>query len=76
MSQNATDNNALFHQPTGSSPRYREEASRSWWMEADTREAFTEAAERERIRMIRSRGAKQVAGYTIGWSLPKSRRSL
>ena len=22
--------------------------------------------------MIRSRGAKQVAGYTIGWSLPKA----
>ena len=76
MSANSTDNNALFHAPSGSSPRYREEASRSWWMEADTREAFTEAAERERVRMIRSRCAKHVHGYTVGWSLPKSRRSL
>lgn len=75
MSQNSTDNTALF-QPSGSSPRYREEASRSWWMEPSCREEFQAAAERERIRMARSRAAKQVAGYTIGWSLPKSRRSL
>lgn len=71
-----TDNNHLFHQPSGSSPRYREEATTSWWMEAETREAFTEAAEREQRRMARSRGAVMAKGITIGWSVPKSRRSL
>lgn len=76
MSANSIDNNALFHQPSGSSPRYREEATRSWWMEADTREAFTEAAEREQRRMARSRGAVMAKGITIGWAVPKSRRSL
>ena len=72
MSQNSTDTTdttALF-QPSGSFPRYREEASRSWWMEADTREAFAEAAEREHRRMARSRGAKLAAGgLTVGWTV-------
>lgn len=61
---------------TGSQPIHREEATRSWWMDETTREGFREAAEREQQRMARSRGAKQAGGYTIGWSLPKSRRSL
>ena len=63
-----TDNNHIF-QPSGSSPRYREEASRSWWMEAETREAFTEAAEREQRRMARSAGAKMVKGVLLGWKV-------
>ena len=69
MSQNSTDNTALFQQPSGSSPRYREEASRSWWMEADTREAFQAAAEREQRRMARSRGAALARGITVGWGV-------
>ena len=58
-----TDNTALFHPP--SAPRYREEAKTSWWMEADTREAFTEAADREQRRMARSIGAAMVQGGII-----------
>lgn len=63
--QNPTDNNHLFHQPSGSSPRYREEASRSWWCDETTREAFAAAAEREHRRMARSRGAVMVQGGII-----------
>ena len=66
MSRHSTDNTALF-QPSGYSPRYREEASRSWWMEAETREAFAEAAEWEQRRMARSRGAVMVpCGIIVG----------
>ena len=64
-----TDNNHIFQQPSGSSPRYREEATRSWWMDVESRQAFTEAAERERVRMARSAGAKLVRGLTIGWAV-------
>ena len=76
MNQTPTDNNHLFHQPSGSAPRYREEATTSWWLCAESRADFQAAAEREQRRMARSRGATLSAGYTIGWSLPKSRRSL
>lgn len=64
-SHTPTDNTALFHPPSGSSPRYREEASRSWWCDETTREAFAEAAEREQRRMARSRGAVMVQGGII-----------
>ena len=64
-----------LHPPTGSSPLHREEATRSWWLDTP-REAFAEAVEREQRRMARSKTAKQVRGVTIGWSVPKSRRSL
>lgn len=59
--QTSTNNTALFQ--TG--PQRKPEASRSWWMEADTREAFQAAAEREQRRMARSVGAAMVPGGII-----------
>lgn len=70
--QTSTDNDHLFRssrQPSGSAPRHREEATRSWWCDAETREAFTEAAEREQRRMARSHGAKLVKGVLLGWGV-------
>lgn len=58
---NRTDTHHLFT----SQPKYRDEASRSWWLEASSREAFQQAAIRERLRMSRSREAKQVSGTFI-----------
>lgn len=55
-----------LHQPTGSAPIHRDEATRSWWMDADTREAFHTAAERERERMERGPGARWARGITVG----------
>ena len=57
----ANDNSAIFDR----SPRFREEASRSWWLESSSREAFQQAAIRERLRMSRSREAKHVSGTFI-----------
>jgi len=65
---NSTDNNALFHAPSGSSPRYREEASRSWWTHAKP-EGFTDTAALEQRRMARSRGAKMAKGLLLGWNV-------
>ena len=59
--QTSTNNHALFQ--TG--PQRKPEATRSWWMEADTREAFQQAAEREQRRMARSVGAAMVPGGII-----------
>lgn len=64
------------HPPTGSQPLHREEATRSWWLDAESRAAFTEAAEREQQRMARSAVARKIVGYTVGWSVSKARRSL
>ena len=50
-------------------PKFREEANRSWWLDADTRESFQQAAEREAERMARSRGALLARGITIGWGV-------
>lgn len=64
------------HPPSGSQPLHREEAHTSWWLSAP-REGFTGRAETEQQpRMARSATAKKVGGWTIGWSVPKSRRSL
>ena len=59
--QTSTNNHALFQ--TG--PQRKPEATRSWWMEAETREAFQQAAEREQRRMARSIGAAMVQGGII-----------
>ena len=59
--QTSTNNTALFQ--TG--PQRKPEATRSWWMDADTREAFQAAAEREQRRMARSVGAAMVPGGII-----------
>ena len=56
-----TDTHHLFT----SQPKYRDEASRSWWLEETSREDFQQAAIRERLRMSRSREAKQVSGTFI-----------
>ena len=66
MSENATDNDDLFR-----ATRHRQEAaqpiaSRSWWMESDCRQAFTDAAEREQRRMQRGPGAKLARGMVVG----------
>ena len=62
MSQHdANDNSALFQRQ----PKYRDEASRSWWLETDSREAFQQAAIRERLRMSRSKEAKGVSSTFI-----------
>ena len=65
MNQQPTNNHALFQTGRQRTP----EASRSWWMEADTREAFQAAAEREQRRMARSRGAALARGITVGWGV-------
>lgn len=57
----ANDNSAIFDR----SPKFRDEASRSWWLEASSREAFQQAAIRERLRMSRSREAKGVSSTFI-----------
>lgn len=67
MSRHSTDNTALF-QPSGSSPRYREEASRSWWTHAKP-EGFTSEAQQEQQRMARSKGAKLAKGLLLGWKV-------
>lgn len=73
--QTAADNDFLFrstrhrqetHAATGSAPRQRQEATRSWWMEADCRQAFTDAADREQRRMQRGPGAKWARGIIVG----------
>ena len=62
MSQQTPINNtALFQTGRQRTP----EASRSWWMDAETRDAFTQAAEREQRRMARSIGAAMVQGGII-----------
>ena len=64
-SHTPTDNTALFHPPSGSSPRYRDEATTSWWLCPESRADFQAAAEREQRRMARSRGAVMVPGGII-----------
>lgn len=50
--------------------RHIEEANRSWWLDAGTREEFTAAAEREQRRILRSRAATLTLGGNIivGWN--------
>lgn len=43
-----------------------EDAARSWWLDAPTREAFTDAAEREQARMARSKVARSLNGMILG----------
>ena len=59
--QTSTNNTALFQ--TG--PQRKPEATRSWWMDVESREAFQQAAEREQRRMARSVGAAMVPGGII-----------
>lgn len=59
--QTSTNNHALFQ--TG--PQRKPEATRSWWMDVESREAFQQAAEREQRRMARSVGAAMVPGGII-----------
>ena len=49
--------------------------SRSWW-EGKDRAELNKVAEANARDMSRKPEAKHCNGYTIGWSLPKSRRSL
>lgn len=43
------------------------EAPKSWWLEADSRDGFTAAAEREQTRMSRSKAARHLgAGMVVG----------
>jgi hypothetical protein len=64
--QDSTTNNSLF--VGRSAPRFLEEATRSWWLDAQTREAFADAAEREQRRMQRSAMGRKIGmGITVGW---------
>jgi hypothetical protein len=51
-------------------PRYRDEATRSWWLDAGTREEFAAAVEREQGRILRSKAATLTLGSNIivGWT--------
>jgi hypothetical protein len=64
MHQHAQDTSGLFNRPR---PHHPEEATRSWWLDITTRDAFNEAVIRESLRMARSRTATQVKWITIGW---------
>lgn len=55
------DNSAFFLH----SRRNRPEATRSWWMEEASREAFQAAAIRERLRMSNSPEARHVSSTFI-----------
>jgi hypothetical protein len=61
--QNAQDNTALF---SSGRPLHREEATKSWWLDVQTRDEFNAAVVRESLRMARSREAKHVNGVTVG----------
>jgi hypothetical protein len=45
----------------------------SWWLDAQTREAFSEAAKREQLRMSLSRAARLSMGVTVGWGAAKAK---
>ena len=46
--------------------RIIEQAPRSWWLDVETREGFTEAAERELTRMQRSKAYTQGGSMVVG----------
>ena len=50
--------------------RHVEEANRSWWLDAGTREEFAAAVEREQARILRSHVATMTLGSNIivGWN--------
>jgi hypothetical protein len=50
--------------------RHLEEATRSWWLDAGTREEFSAAADREQSRILRSKAATMTLGSNIivGWT--------
>lgn len=55
-------------------PRFVEEATRSWWLDEMTREAFMRAAEREAsTRMSRSREAHRHQPITVDYLTVKAR---
>lgn len=65
MSTETSQSNA--HLFTGTNqPKHGEEASRSWWMESDSREAFQAAVEREEARMRRSKASLFVGSMIVG----------
>ena len=59
---NTQNNDAIVDR---SAPRHTAAATRSWWMEAISREDYQAAAIRERLRMSRSREAKHVSSTFI-----------
>jgi len=50
--------------------RHVEEANRSWWLDAGTREEFSAAAEREQARILRSKAATLTlaSNVVVGWN--------
>ena len=48
------------------SERIIEQAHRSWWLDFETREGFTSAAERELTRMQRSKAYTQGGSMVVG----------
>ena len=55
------------------SARYPDEATRSWWLDAGTREEFAAAVEREQSRILRSKAATLTLGSNIivGYQKPR-----
>jgi len=47
-------------------PKHGEEASRSWWMDAESRAAFSDAVAREEARMRRSKASLFVGSMIVG----------
>jgi hypothetical protein len=54
-------------------PRYKDEATRSWWLDAGTREEFSAAVDREQSRILRSKAAALTLGGNIivGYQKPR-----
>ena len=53
--------------------RHPEEAHRSWWLDAGTREEFAAAVEREQGRILRSKAATMTLGgnIVVGYQKPR-----
>lgn len=62
--ETAQDNDHMF--AGTDQPQHDEEASRSWWVDLETREAFYAAQEREDARMRRSRTAAGLGSMIMG----------
>jgi len=70
----ATDTARTWNATERRAPASAEEAPRSWWLDADTRQSFAEAVEREEARMRRSRAARLVGAMVVGQIEPRGRR--
>lgn len=53
--------------------KHKEEATRSWWIDAGTREEFFAAVEREQGRILRSKASTLALGSTmiVGYQKPR-----